>query len=130
MAPLRIGLAPTLLAAADARAAVGRWLNNEHVCDEVVGDVLTVVSELVTNSVRHATRSDETMLWLSAERDGDGIRLAVHDDGTVGSVEPRRSETSGNRIGGFGLQLVADLASTWGVERDEQGTLVWACLRL
>ena len=87
-----------------------------------------VVSELVTNSVRHATRSDETTLWLIAECDEAGVRVAVHDDGTAGSVGPRPSETSGDRIGGFGLQLVHGLTTSWGVERDEQGTVVWARL--
>jgi anti-sigma regulatory factor (Ser/Thr protein kinase) len=130
MPRLEIQLAPTLRAASDARAAVGGWLRDERARADVAGDVLTVVSELVTNSVRHATRSDENRLWLSAERDPDGVRLAVHDDGTGGRVEPRPPETSGDRIGGFGLQLVACLATTWGVERDERGTLVWARLPL
>ena len=130
MARLRIQLAPTLRAASEARASVGGWLRDERAGGELAGDVLTVVSELVTNSVRHATRSEATVLWLSAERDGDGVRLAIHDDGTGGSVEPRPPEISGDRIGGFGLQLVASLATTWGVERDERGTLVWARLPL
>jgi anti-sigma regulatory factor (Ser/Thr protein kinase) len=130
MARLHIQLAPTLHAASEARAWIGGWLREERAGDDIADDVLTVVSELVTNSVRHATRSEATLLWLSAERDGDGVRLAVHDDGTSGCVEPRRSEISGDRIGGFGLQLVASLATTWGVERDGQGTLVWARLPL
>lgn len=130
MAALRIQLAPTLRAASHARAAVGGWLRDERAGNEITGDVLTVVSELVTNSVRHATRPDGTALWLSAEHDQDGLRIAVHDDGTSGSVEPRPAEISGDRVGGFGLQLVADLATSWGVERDERGTLVWARLPL
>jgi anti-sigma regulatory factor (Ser/Thr protein kinase) len=130
MAALRIELEATLRAAAEARAAVVAWLRDEHAGEAVVHDALVVVSELVTNSVRHAERPDEAVLLLSAERFDDSVRLAVHDDGTTGHVAPRPAETSGERLGGFGLQLVDRLATTWGVERDDGGTLVWARLAL
>lgn len=130
MATFRIQLAPTTSAASDARAAVAAWLRDEGVGDAAADDVLMVVSELVSNSVRHATRSDDTELRLAVDRNGDAVRLTVHDDGTDGNVDLRRTETSGDRIGGFGLRLVAALATTWGVERDELGTVVWARLPL
>lgn len=128
MGALRIRLAPTTHAARDARAAAAAWLRDEELGNGVADDVLMVVSELVTNSIRHATPADDGGLWLSAERHDDDIQLAVHDDGTGGSVEQRPSEIRGDRIGGFGLQLVAAVASAWGVERDDLGTLVWARL--
>jgi anti-sigma regulatory factor (Ser/Thr protein kinase) len=126
MATVRIQLTPTARAAADARAAIGAWLRDERVDEAAADDILMVVSELVSNSVRHAMRSDDTAFWLSAERDDQAVRLMVHDDGTEGTVGLRRSETSGDRIGGFGLRLVAAVATAWGVERDELGTVVWA----
>jgi hypothetical protein len=48
----------------------------------------------------------------------------VWDAGTAGSVEQRTAPV-GRQVGGFGLQLVAALSDSWGVERDEHGTTVW-----
>ena len=130
MAALRIQLTPTTRAAAEARALVGAWLREEQARAAAAEDILMVVSELVTNSIRHARRSDDAAVWLSAERDADVVRVTVRDDGTTGTVGLRRSETTGDHIGGFGLRLVEAVANTWGVERDEQGTHVWARLPL
>ena len=89
---------------------------------------MAIVSELVTNSVRHATLPNGRPLWLRAAQENGMLYVAVHDDGTAGTVAERPAETSGDHIGGYGLQLVAALASAWGVERDVAGTLVWAQL--
>ena len=40
----------------------------------------------------------------------------------LSAVAPASSEDD---VGGFGLELVAHLASDWGVERDRHGTTVW-----
>ena len=130
VASLQIQLAPTTRAAAQARAAVSDWLHRHSAGATVVEIVLVVVSELVTNSVRHAASSVDAQLRLNAEvRDG-AVRVEVHDEGTAGEVAQRASETSGDHIGGYGLQLVESLSTSWGVERDEHGTVVWAQLPL
>jgi hypothetical protein len=84
-------------------------------------DLLTIVTELVTNSVRHGP---------GAPID---VRLQVADDGTVrGEVEDQgegevaiREITCG--AGGFGLRLVDAVAERWGVH--EGSTHIWLELR-
>jgi anti-sigma regulatory factor (Ser/Thr protein kinase) len=79
-----------------------------------------LVSELVTNSVRHVSGSRGPVALRVSIGDGS-IRVEVHDGGagfTPGKPEPRGAD------GGFGLFLVERMASRWGVDvRD--GTRVW-----
>lgn len=82
------------------------------------GDLMLLVSELVTNAVRHACSED---FEVRLEVKPDLLRLEVHDGGD--GFEPRiaPSEDGG---GGYGLFLVDRLADRWGVERDAGG-VIW-----
>jgi len=82
------------------------------------GDLMLLVSELVTNAVRHA-RSDrfEVRLEVSPET----LRLEVHDEGA--GFEPEIAP-SDDGTGGYGLFIVDRLADRWGVER-EAGGVIW-----
>jgi anti-sigma regulatory factor (Ser/Thr protein kinase) len=107
-------------AAGAARAGIRDGLGG-HVDDGVLADVELIVSELVTNSVRHAGLAAGALLRVGASI-GDGIvRLEIDDAGMAGDVAFR---TPGED-GGFGLRLVDALAERWGVARDER-TCVWA----
>ena len=78
-----------------------------------------VVSELVTNAVRHAG----TELQLTVVADGDVVRIEVED----GSATLPQSRISGlYDAGGRGLPLVEALADRWGSESTSTGKLVWA----
>src|SRR3954453_7037750 len=115
----------TLMVAADlqaphaARAAVVDGLSG-HVADDVLDDARLLVSELVTNSVRHAGLAADGVVRVGAEVSGGVLRLEVDDAGTAGRVAPR----SPDRDGGLGLHLVESLADRWGVTR-EGFTRVW-----
>lgn len=78
-------------------------------------DVELLVSELVTNAVRHG----EAPLSLDLRREEDVLRVEVHDGGTG----PGSRVRTGDRGGGFGLRLVDRIATHWGVERGS--THVW-----
>jgi two-component sensor histidine kinase len=84
---------------------------------ETVEDVRLLLSELVTNSVRHGSGDTVTVL-LDAEMPG-ALRCEVIDDGHGFVPRARR----GDSTGGWGLELVERLATSWGVR--EGSTHVW-----
>jgi serine/threonine-protein kinase RsbW len=85
-----------------------------------------VVSELVTNSLRHAGATMDEVV-VTVELMPDCFRVGVQDSGShaVIAAQPPDLETGG----GFGLNLVQMLSERWGVERlAAGGTQVWAQL--
>ena len=118
---VEVTVSPGPAAPACARYAVARWLSG-RVADAVLKDALLLVSELVTNSTRHATIPSGAAIRVRGGLDDHVVRLHVLDRGQQGRVavrEPREDE-----FGGYGLQLVASLAADWGVRRG-LGTEVW-----
>jgi anti-sigma regulatory factor (Ser/Thr protein kinase) len=114
--------APALETPALARHELEGWLP-DSLAESERGALRLLVSELVTNSVRHAAASS-TPVGL-ALRIADGtVRVEVHDGGSgfePGTPQPRSAEAG---YGGYGLFLVERMASRWGVETDD-GTRVW-----
>jgi anti-sigma regulatory factor (Ser/Thr protein kinase) len=78
---------------------------------ETVAEVELVVSELVTNAVRHGP-GGSIVLRLETEPDG-AIVGEVEDEGD-GTIEIR-SRNLGDPAGGLGLPIVDRLATSWGV---------------
>ncbi len=89
-------------------------------------DLAVVVSELVTNAVRHAQPLPEGSIELGYRMEPDGVsmRVQVRDGGATTPPRTRRSPAAAT--GGRGLVIVARLADSWGVEAGETSTTVWA----
>jgi anti-sigma regulatory factor (Ser/Thr protein kinase) len=117
---VRVRLRPTLEAAAAARIHVDGF--ERLLRPEVYENLRLVVSELVTNSVRHARLRDSDRMELRLHMEPSRIRVEVWDPGT-GFVPP--DEPTPTATSGWGLFLVEQLSDRWGVSR-EDGTLVWA----
>jgi GAF domain-containing protein/anti-sigma regulatory factor (Ser/Thr protein kinase) len=100
-------------AVALARRAVEQ--HAEQLSDTELEVARLLVSELVTNAVRHG----EGEIALSMCIDERCARFEVHDDR---AAQARRRKSAGAE-GGFGLNLVETLATRWGV--DERGAGVW-----
>jgi anti-sigma regulatory factor (Ser/Thr protein kinase) len=87
-----------------------------------------LVSELVTNSVRHARLHESETVRLRIACEDDTVRVEVEDHGPgfdPGERRPRRPRGLGLPVTeGYGLQLVDDLADRWGVDC-ERCTRVW-----
>jgi anti-sigma regulatory factor (Ser/Thr protein kinase) len=108
-------------APATARRALTRWLSS-RTRNGLLADAPIIVSELVTNSTRHAGLQDGAAVRVSAALMNDVLRIEVEDRGTRGAVVRRAPNR--DRGGGFGLNIIDALALRWGVERGT-GTLVW-----
>ena len=120
---LELALASTVTAPGRARAEVTAWLARTGHDGGLIDDVRLLVSELVTNSVRHASLTPEQPLKLTATLHAAMLRLEVHDEGRLGTVARRPPRPLAEN--GFGHNLVAQLADDWGVERNSEGTTVW-----
>jgi serine/threonine-protein kinase RsbW len=125
-ATLELSLAPTAAAPGMARAAIADWLAH-GIHDAATNDnARLLVTELVSNGVRHARIEAAQPLRLRAWLREATLHIELWDAGTDGAVAPgpaRIADDAG--AGGFGLNLVAELSSDWGVERSATGTTVW-----
>ena len=81
-----------------------------------------LVTELVTNSVRHGVEADD---WIGLDVDiySNAVRVSVSDCGP-GFDPPDEPEPHADRPGGWGLCLVHRLADRWGVAKNG-ATSVW-----
>jgi anti-sigma regulatory factor (Ser/Thr protein kinase) len=86
-------------------------------------DLALLVSELVTNSVRHAGLSAADPVRVELTNGAGSVRLAVHDGGD--GFSPSSGPVDPLAVGGQGLAIVASLSETWGVECDRDGCTVW-----
>jgi anti-sigma regulatory factor (Ser/Thr protein kinase) len=83
-----------------------------------------VVSELVTNAVRHSGAHAGYPIVVEVVCSRERVRVSVSDPGhgfppPVGPPEP-------GRVGGWGLHLVAEVADRWWIEPAPDGTRVVA----
>lgn len=107
----------------DAPRAARRFVDETIECwghaDGVADDARLVVSELVTNAVTHAC----SPLQVSIASQAAKLRLAVADESPA---EPDLQPEAVDAESGRGLQIVAALSRSWGVEVTPQGKTVWA----
>jgi anti-sigma regulatory factor (Ser/Thr protein kinase) len=91
----------------------------------VLFDIRLLVSELVTNCVKHARTGPEESIVLSVNIGEDRVRVSVRDEGPGFEPPPAPvSEEAAEAGSGWGLFLVDQLSESWGVERDA-GATVW-----
>lgn len=105
-----------------ARAAVRGFCEEQRVDASRAATLTLLVSELVSNAVRHSDASPASaiLLCVSAGERGE-LHVEVTDRGS-GFAAVARDPVEGE--GGYGLYLVDAHARDWGVER-EHGTCVW-----
>ncbi|MEV5619613.1 MULTISPECIES: ATP-binding protein [Streptomyces] len=103
--------------AADARDAVASFVARLHPAPaaHVVQNLLLLVSELVTNAIRHA--GAVTALWLTADR--TGIHVRISDPSPV-HPQDRTPDLTG-RTGGFGWPMIRRLAHEVTVQESPEG---------
>ncbi|EYT82852.1 ATPase [Streptomyces sp. Tu 6176] len=116
-----------------ARHAVRDLLLRQRVpvSDDLVHGLLLIVSELVTNAVRHAAVVSP-VLAVEVAVGAEWLRISVEDDHPY---RPTALETDHGRTGGRGLLLVREIAREAGGVCDVQhtaggGKVIWAALPL
>src|SRR4051812_19011678 len=116
---LHMKLRPGAQAAGEGRHALDPL---DGAIDQGQLDILRLlVTELVTNSVRHG--GAPSWIDLSVELYSNAVRVAVSDRGE-GFDAPEKPEPHVDRPGGWGLCLVDRLSDRWGVARGDI-TSVW-----
>jgi serine/threonine-protein kinase RsbW len=96
--------------------------------DAIRDDASLVVSELVTNAVKHSGATDGEMIVLSLVVDGDRVKIQVRDPARTDLV-PQVDDLPSQKGGGLGLRLVSQIARKWDTECGD-GRTVWAELAL
>lgn len=94
----------------------------EAVYPAVLETVRLVISELVTNAIRHGDLGPREDIELRVSLTANAVRVEVTDDGRGFRPSPRPTPRG---TSGYGLFLVEQLAERWGVTADGR-TRVWA----
>ncbi|GAX58379.1 ATPase [Streptomyces olivochromogenes] len=108
----------------EARRRVRAHLGRQGCGDDICETAVLLVSELVTNAVRH-TRTP--LVKCSVRLEAGKVLVAVEDQGE-GGTPIALFQAAADDVHGRGLHLVAALSREWGVrERDGgPGCVVWA----
>jgi anti-sigma regulatory factor (Ser/Thr protein kinase) len=117
---LHLRLRPGPEAAGEGRHALDRL--EDSLGHEQLSELRLLVSELLTNSVRHGV-DGRSWIKLDVEVEPEAVRVVVTDNGPGFEPDPEPTPHL-DRPGGWGLCLVDRLASRWGVER-RGNTAVW-----
>jgi anti-sigma regulatory factor (Ser/Thr protein kinase) len=120
VARLHLRLRPGPEAAGEGRHALDRLEGS--LGEEQLGELRLLVTELLTNSVRHGAGESG---WITLDVDiyANCVRVVVTDNGPGFEPEPEPTPHL-DRPGGWGLCLVDRLANRWGVARHD-ATSVW-----
>jgi anti-sigma regulatory factor (Ser/Thr protein kinase) len=117
---VRLALTAVPHASREARYVARAVLQDWDVATGLVDDAVLVISELVTNAVRHAGTA--TTLELEIGQTGDRLRIALIDGD---ATEPRPRSAGAGAEDGRGLAILAALSDRWGIEPLQGGKRVW-----
>jgi serine/threonine-protein kinase RsbW len=113
---LRLGSGPE--AAAEARVAISKL--RADLDPPLLENLRLLVTELVTNSVRH---TDVDSITLRVAVGKSAVLTEVCDDGPA--FDPHSGDDPGTDDRGWGLFLVERLSQSWGVKNDRGSKRVW-----
>jgi anti-sigma regulatory factor (Ser/Thr protein kinase) len=104
-------------APSEARTALRRF--HPELPPELMQMIVLLASELVSNAVKHGAAA---MVAIRFAVMPEHVRVEVADEGPGFAHAPPKPDPSG--IGGWGLHLVDELSSRWGVS-EGPGARVW-----
>jgi anti-sigma regulatory factor (Ser/Thr protein kinase) len=117
----------TLLPASSMAPSLARQTLVEDVHGDLpqerLDDATLLVSEIVTNAVRHAGLHASDRISVSVRHDDGYVVIEVADPG---SGFPEGVQTADRATGGWGLLLLDRLSDGWGIDEGPGGrTVVW-----
>jgi anti-sigma regulatory factor (Ser/Thr protein kinase) len=92
--------------------------------DSAVCDAALVVSELLSNALRHAGPLPGAEIRVAWSIEASTVQVTVCDGGS--EAAPELGHPTQAATGGRGLRIVEQLSTDWGASRDDEGTTVWA----
>lgn len=110
-----------------AREHVRAELRSLGVSGTAVEDTALVVSELLSNALRHARPLPSGLIRVAWRARDNQVEVAVSDGGSATEPTPRTPALT--TLGGRGLGIVDFLSEAWGVRHEHGTTTVWAVLR-
>jgi two-component sensor histidine kinase len=109
-----------------ARHALGSELASLDIADDARQDAMLVMSELVSNAVKHAAPLPGGEVRVGWSIAADRMHLEITDGGSV--TRPNPEVATVFALGGRGLDIVRTISEQWGVTQDGDCVTVWADL--
>jgi anti-sigma regulatory factor (Ser/Thr protein kinase) len=107
-----------------ARHAFAGELALVGVTDDVRQDVMLVISELVSNAVKHASPLPGDKVAVACAINEDCLHIEITDGGSLTRPSPEVATIFA--LGGRGLDIVRMISREWGVSQDGDSVTVWA----
>lgn len=109
-----------------ARRRLGADLLNRGIADDVIADAALVLSEIISNALKHARPLESGEIRVAWDVSTTSVEIQVSDGG--GPTRPYLQTPSLASVGGRGLAIVATLCTEWGVRQESEATTGWAML--
>jgi Anti-sigma regulatory factor (Ser/Thr protein kinase) len=110
-----------------ARQRLSADLRARGIFAAVADDAVLVMSELLSNALRHAHPLPSGQVRVAWDFSDGNVEVRVSDGGAA--TAPRAGRATLSSLGGRGLGIVEYLAESWGVRYDGDCTTVWAVVR-
>jgi anti-sigma regulatory factor (Ser/Thr protein kinase) len=123
---LRLELSASLRGAPQVRAALGPWLRDHHIKNEVANEVTLVCTELFVNAVEAAGPEGSVTVTVAQEPGQIAVEVADNGPGFKDKPDFRMPDPSASR--GRGLALVEMIAGPIVIKR-RSGRTVIRCAR-
>jgi anti-sigma regulatory factor (Ser/Thr protein kinase) len=109
-----------------ARHALAAELDANGIGTPIRDDAVLVLSELVSNAIKHAAPLPSGYISVCWTIRADRLHLEITDGG--GQTRPQAAVAAVSSLGGRGLDIVRTICSEWGVKADGDAVTVWADL--
>jgi serine/threonine-protein kinase RsbW len=107
-----------------ARHAFASELAAAGVAEDVRQDAMLVMSELVSNAVKHGAPLPDGEVRVRWLIDDDCLHIEITDGGAP--TRPNPAVATVFALGGRGLDIVRMVSLQWGVTQDGSSVTVWA----